>query len=310
MFNDLIKESHIVNTPELITESFNELKFKQSQFMREMSDYSVAIALSSSTGFMHESDQPDQKSFIKRFVDFFVKMIAKIKYYLDRKFKLTENRLVQITKYLQSVDTSKIEVETFSNINSFDQSLVILNKAFEELKSYRADEIYDTFSKMSPIEKGIHGAKAYFTGGKSLKAKFAGYVPSLSKYNDKDVQKIKDDILGVKKPMKNIRVSTFYPDFVEAQKSRDGMDAITSEYTKLLNRLGMMTSISGTLGAIGPNAQQIINTIVSTLTNFYNRNINLIVGITVQIIDCIVSTATQMAHNSKNGMKIPVAKNA
>jgi hypothetical protein len=310
MFNDIIKESAEVNIPELISESFAELRFKQAQILMEMTDYSVLSALSSSNGFLKEDAiQPaEKKNFIKRMVDFFRKMIAKIKDFLDKKFKFTDNRLNRMQKFLRAVDHNSIEIETYSNINSFDSILRLLQKSSEELKGYRLNQLLDTFGSMGIVEKTIKAGKAVATGGKSLSGEVAGYVPSLSKYNNTDTANIKEQVLGVKKMMRGIQVDKFYDNFMIAQKFKDELDQWSSEYSKILDKLNLATTVTDSTNMLGPNPQHIFSSIVSQLTAFFNRNIHLIVTLIIEITNVTVSAASQMVVKARSqGMKAKLA---
>lgn len=308
MFGDIFKECVADFDAQSIVESATELRFNQSQYMLEaaMRQYGQVANGPFKTESLLEADQGDasRKNFIQKMMQFFRRMIAKVKQFLDDRFKLTDNRLNKLQKYLRSVDHDSIEVETYANINNFESVLTLVEKGMGELQNYQLNNLQDTFNSMGKFEKGVEVAKAAITKGKSVTSKFAGYIPSLAKYDGQSPEKIRENLLGVKKVMKGVRVETFYPVFMQARKISASLDKISMEYGKILDRLDVATRVTDKTNMLGPNPQHIFTTIVNALTAFFNRNVSLLVSTISEITVTILSTASKMAASAKSkGMK-------
>jgi len=300
MFNDIIQESQRLNFAELIQESVGELRFNQSHFFLESSIVSLYETTPSHGMIITEADtEGERKGIITRLIEVFKKMITKIKDFFDRTFKITQTRLNRYQKILRKVDYSKIEVETYSNINSFGSVLDRLKKASAELKNHRINSLDELLSSMSTLQKGVEVTKAIATKGKSLAKRFEGYVPSLSQFNHRSADEIRAELIGEKKVMKGVHVDKFYDVFLKTGEFKTEFDEFSKEYTKILNTLNTATKVTDKLNMLGPNPQHMFNTVVHYFTSFFNRNVHLIANTALQIMSSIVSTASAMVIHAK-----------
>jgi len=303
MFSDILIESQLLNEPLMIKESFFELRYKQKQLLMEMANYFNEL----SPNIMHESSVDDvenkKMSLIRRFIEFFKKIITKLKAFLDKKFNLTYRKINRLVKLLLQYEGknketyTSIEVETHSYINNFDSIINTLKKAAEELRTYNIDEVIETFINNGIFKKMQVGVQIVSAIEQIKKGSFMnGYVASLKKYDNLDTEKIKEDMLGFKKVIKGIEVKKFVDYVNEASKFRDQLTVLDTEYTKVLNGIGIAFNITDSTDMIKADRQHIFTKLVSMITNFFNKNIDLIMKLNIAILDTTIHTAINMAH--------------
>jgi len=311
LFSDLNKPNISQDKiPIIINESLSELRYQQRQILNEMSN---AFLIDNLT-ILHESSDTEyyRQTFIQKLIEWFKKIIYKIKEYIDRKFNLTYKKVSTLSSLLlkyEGIDYESklkinyrgIKVETRSYINNFDSILNKLKKAADELKQYRAEDIIKDIKKQSVSNK-------IATGVKIARGTFMdGYVPSLDKYNNMQLNNIKDDILGIEKVIGDIEVSKFPMYIEESSKFKDILDSLNNEYSKILSNINSSFKATGKENILQIGNQQFFSKLVNSITGFFNRNIDIIIKLTTAITDTTTHTAIKMAQHAgilKNNDKV------
>lgn len=299
MFHDIIKETNDIFHPTDVEESVSESRFNLFTRLSEM-----AYEPLKTHGVLFESEVPDivgkRKSIIRRMIEFFARMVHNIKTRITARFQSAEDRLNTLQKYLRTVDHRAIQINTRTKINSFDRVLDMVSKAEGELRENQINNLMDTFFNMGKVEKGMEVVKAAATKGKSIAARFSGYVPSLSKYNGRTIDDLKEEFLGPIGPVSNIQTEKFFANMGRAKQFKNELDKVVTEYSKVLNGFASAAEASDRLQSIGPNGQHVFNTLVNTMTSFFNRNVHLITSLVVEIIDNTQTAAFRMVATANS----------
>jgi hypothetical protein len=293
MFHDIIRETNQLFHPEGITESVAESRYNLLSYLSEMATMPLHTH-----GVLSEADVPDivgkQKGIIRRLIEFFARMIHNIKTRITARFQSAEERLNTLQKYLRTIDHRAIQINTRMKINSFDRVLDSVFKIEDELRANQLNNLMETFFKMGKVEKGMEVIKAAATKGKSIADRFSGYVPSMVKYNGKNVEQIRDELLGEIGPTTNIQTEKFFSNLERGKKFKNELDKLVAEYSKVLNGLSAAAEASDKMQSIGPNGQHMFNSIVNTMTSFFNRNVHLVTSLVLEIIDTTQTAAFRM----------------
>ena len=291
MFNDIIIESASLHDPLLIHDSIRSLKHKQIQIFREAAISKLSSSLSSIQKPLTESDD-NKPSLIRRLIDAFKRLIAKIKEWLDNKFKISETKLIKILTLLHTKDFKKIEIDAPKNINDMDIIVERLYKGADELIATKVDTILETVKSKGLIGKAIIGYQIW-------KDTFlAGYVPTYKKYNDMTMQEIKDDVFGENKRQSNINIAKFEEAFKHARALRTRLDRVSSEYEITLTELSTAIKAMEVTHIVNEHSGQLLDAVMTEVTQYFNRNVSLITTLTIDSGNIIMSTAVKMAHAS------------
>lgn len=175
-----------------------------------------------------------------------------------RLLNLADKEVSKLLEKINSQNLNKVTVNTVSNINTLEDALFTINKASLELKK-------------------VSTSTLLFNN--DLKQ----YVPSLTKLSPNSFNSFRNKLLGKSTDIKITNLNKFKTYLKYLFKSLDPIKDIKFQYKNILNNLENKIDTDSSISDSEYKTQ------INIVTQYFSRNIDIIIRISIDIINTIIT---------------------